>query len=720
MYEKIDDLPDDIQRLSPEEARLWMQTYNRVFHMTQDDLAARLAAEGALIKRHSKVALKSAREGVIGWSLMFTDADHLDFHETYFSKLTSLLLHYYERAPLWMEHGWHPDYGPWPIGQRESAKVFAHGIWMAHGLHEDHERYDETCEGVERGEFAYSSDSVGHYVDQGFNPLDGELRHWPFAGCSLTKSPAEPGLGRVTFKSFVSVMERHNDARPKTYPVIYLSSGARKALKDKVKKTAASLQLSTHVFKGMKMEPQMLADLAAFFGVEATVEAVTAALQEAINALSDTSGDGEVSGFDEASMMSALGLSENASRADMLDALQIIVEALQTDEGGADEEDEEDEERDYAALSRAARFAVEQRNHIPFKTKRPGFNINTGRAKKPGLLDVIGAISQVQGGAIQFGMPNIKSRVNPRQALRAMNINNAPSGGWMLNRQLSSELLEALYADLILEQLGARMIPMDGIESITMNRVQSGAQSYWAGSSQTVSDANAKIQAAVTLQTKELVSKAIIENRLLKNGGAGIEAMVEEDIKRVMRLRMEYSAFYGTGSVPVASGNSGAEPLGLKNITGVTQTSLASKNPGVDDLINAEGRIEDSNLDYGELAWASSKRARRYFKKMKDANGLPLFDEDWITNDVRALIVQDYPFHTTTQIPNTTSGSTVTTDIFLGAWENFLIGQGLDLEMVVDTSRYVEERSTLIQIVSYVDFGVAYKEAFQVITLAKV
>lgn len=133
-----------------------------------------------------------------------------------------------------------------------------------------------------------------------------------------------------------------------------------------------------------------------------------------------------------------------------------------------------------------------------------------------------------------------------------------------------------------------------------------------------------------------------------------------------------------------------------------------------------EGRIEDTNLDYDSLQWLSSKRARRMFKGWTDANGNPQFAEDWVTNDLKQLIVQDHPFVTTTQIANTTASQNITTDLFLGDWSNMLIGQGVNLEMVVDTSKYVEERSTLIQVVSYVDFGVAYKEAFQILQLMKV
>lgn len=496
------------------------------------------------------------------------------------------------------------------------------------------------------------------------------------------------------------------------------------------------------------MTPEQLAAIAQFLGCEATPEAVLAALQQLISQLQaapEPAADG--TGGDPAAMTmmsnigGAMGLPATAGKSEVIAKLNDIVTilkapptkkldfaALKRFVAGVEASLEEPEEDDIPYFTgddnsddddAPVRYSSGRSNGQGKRDRQVGFRHARGAAK-PGLIDVVAAITQLQAGPVQFEMPAFKSkRTSPKAALRSMNINNASNGGWRLNRELSGELLEALYAELVFEKLGVKVVPMDGIESLTMNRVQSGAVAYWAGTGQTVTDANAKLQAAVTLQTKELISKAIIENKLLNNS-VGTEAMVQEDILKVMKLRLELAGLYGTGSVPLAAGNTGAEPLGLKSITGVTSTSLASKSPTIDDMINAEGRIEDANYDYTDLKWLSSGRARRYFKKMKDTKGLPLFDEDWMTTDIKALMVNDHPFLTTTQVPNTTVDSVVTTDIFLADWNAMLLGQGLDLDMVVDTSRYVEERSTLIQVVSYADFGLAYKEAIQILTLAKV
>lgn len=420
-----------------------------------------------------------------------------------------------------------------------------------------------------------------------------------------------------------------------------------------------------------------------------------------------------------------LAAPDRTSRALKMDALKrftglVADEADETPDNAqnffhVDEDEDEDDDDDVPASRGYNRF--NNGREASRSSRLSSIRHNRG-ARRPGMLDVIGAITQVQGSAVQYEMPAFKSqRTSAPKALRAMNINAGQNGGWMLNREMSDELLEALYAKLIFDRLGVTNIPMSGIESITMNRVKSGATAFWAGEDQTTPDSgDPQIEAAVTLNLRELVCEYPISNRLLANSSSQLESMIENDILAVMRRKKEKSFLYGTGSNPGGS-NTGAEPLGLYNTTGVTKTALGNKAITIDNLVDMEGRIEDADIEYGpSMAFVSHNRARRGFKKMKDANGDPLFMESYSQGGIREMDLMGYDFVTSTAVPITSSQ----TDLFLGEWESAIIGQGQDLEMIVDTSVLMRKRQTLIQVVDRCDFGVAYKEAFQVLTGAKV
>lgn len=734
-YSAIAELPDNIQAdYTPDEQAAYLRVFNAVYSQTQDELKAHLAAMGAIKKLRLKgvQVMRRASNGdpvVGGWAMYFSNnPQDLDSYDTYFATVSKLMLDYYLHAPLWWEHGQDNDYGIDPIGQRQITSIYRHGVFLEHNLHSNHFRIKDTQAAVDNGEAGYSSDSIQHYVERGFNAVNGRMDVWPFAGCSLTRNPAELALGPVvSIRSFATALRSLTPPKPE----------AREA---QGRRSFYFVQLPPS--KGANlMDPAQLAALAEFLGCEATPEAVAQALQALLTQLQGSDPATQPPPADMAAMAGALGLPATAGKSEIIEAFQAIQQMLTPEEdpkgkklkltglkrftaltqAEADDTPEEDDLPHFSGFEAEDEDEDDERpaRRSEKRDRRVGFRHNRN-SPRPGLLDMIGAITQLQGGSFQMDMPAFKSRgTGARAALRAMQITNGPSGGWYLNREMSQEILEALYADLVFEQLGVQVVPMDGIESLTMNRVQSGASASWAGTGQTVTPANGVIKAAVTLQLRELVAEAVYQNKWLANGGERAQQMVEDDIIKVMRRKKEYGYLYGTGSV--TTGNSGAEPLGLYNTTGVTKTSLSSANPKLSDLIDAEGRIEDTNLEYTDLMWLSSKRARRYFKKMKAPNSSqPLFSEDWINNDIRALIVQDHPFITTTQVPNTTANDVTTTDLFLGAWENALIGQGQDLEMVVDTSIYVRERNTLIQIVDYSDFGVAYKEGFEILTDMKV
>jgi len=187
-----------------------------------------LAATGRVTKRRI-LGLKSENGASIvqGWGLLFTNKTDLDLQETYFDEGTQLMLDFYKDAALWKEHGEDPDYGIQPIGKRVKAVLYPRGVWVEHTLFTDHPLYERTLRELDNGELAYSSDSLGHLVEKGYDERDGRLAFWPIAGWSLTKNPAEPALGAVTLKQFAKALksvQREADTQDSAAPETPLDS----------------------------------------------------------------------------------------------------------------------------------------------------------------------------------------------------------------------------------------------------------------------------------------------------------------------------------------------------------------------------------------------------------------------------------------------------------------------------------------------------------------
>jgi cation transport regulator ChaB len=366
-YSQIADLPPEVRdSLTVDEQDQWMAVFNAVYAQTQDEEKAILAAWGAVRKGRAlagrSVALQEADGLVIvrGWGVLFTDAAHTDYYGTHFSTLSHLLAEYYQDAPLWYEHGLDADYGVLPIGKRHQVEIYGFGVWAEHTLFPDHRLYERTVREIEEGQLAYSSDSIAHYVEQGLNLANGELRMWPLAGWSLTRQPAEEGLGPVTLAGMEATIREVTQAPARRIPLeggrAILTLTTCKSVYDPPRDPTVPAEPSdddpapatadapvpttqareahggdeptpsypTLVLRGVPMDPKTLAALADFLGVDATPEAVLAALHDLI-ALLEGPGDDTMAGASTAvdgnALRAALQLDANAPDENVIAAL---------------------------------------------------------------------------------------------------------------------------------------------------------------------------------------------------------------------------------------------------------------------------------------------------------------------------------------------------------------------------------------------------------------
>jgi HK97 family phage major capsid protein len=694
----------------PEETNTFCEAYANVYSQTKNKDAALQAAQGAVTRSRFYVGARSIKSAdgtpsyhISGWGMIFTDGDNLDLQDTYFDDKTKTLLEYYPTAPLWMEHGQDPAYGSDPVGKRVDAKVYPHGVYVTHELHSSHPHFDKTWKMARSGKLALSSDSIGHHVDRGFSPTDGYLSIWPVAGWSLTQNPAEPGLGPVNARSVSlkdAVTQLDNlvkyttggaGGRPSGQAVVVLSS----------KRSAINLTEDT-------MDIQKLIDsLSKFLGSEAKT---ADELIPELRAFIDT--DLKAEGFDPAELAKSIGLGEDATLDELVTKFEAFIETLTPAPARS---------LNMEALGDAAQFSrsAAERNRMPAKTSEEGerrsrknVNVNRG-AEKPGIENLI--IGHVTGNQKLISTV-AKSSTHIRDSAKAdMTAGVNVTGGYLLNRELVAEIFQPLYAKEIVMALGATVVPMDGIETLTYRKMISGADAYWVGENQVGTDTN-PTWGVVDIALKELVARTRISNRLLRST-QGLREAVMSDIIKKMRLKMDYTYLYGTGKRPV-SPSSGAEPLGLINTPNIGGVSLATNGarPTPFDLDDAVYALEVANVEENDTwGWAMHARTAHTFNNMVDADGQPVLRGSWAEKGGKQLL--GYNVQKSVKIPvnKTTGSSSVTSDIFFGDWSNFIIGMGQDIEIVIDTTRYINERETLIQAVAMADCGVAYPEAFYVI-----
>jgi 2'-5' RNA ligase len=413
---------------SGDDQAIWTQTYETVLAQTKDEVRAEQAATGAAARHYLMPMMKSVAGGVQieGWAILFSNAQNKDLQGTYFNEMTRLFLDYYPNAPLWYEHGLDPAYLWRPIGKRINAEVTPHGVYLTHILYADDPQYERTVQEAERGELVYSTDSIPQYVRAGFKPSDSRYGAWPLAGCTLTKQPAEPGLGPVALKDFelaVKGMAMVRDAQPGP------ADASRQ--QDDINNMESGDSMN-------KIE--MMNKLAAALGCEPTPEAIAAAFEQVM-------GNDNV----DPAMATAMGTDPSNVKS-MLQGLYDMISETE------EEVVEEVPTRNYGAFAELVAAAKSQ----PVGVKVPAM-VRDGDAKKStryGTTNYNKAEKPLLAGLI-LGILERRSD----SAMKSMGYVSGPAGGWMLNRQESTELIELFYANTVLKEAGADIVDMAGIET---------------------------------------------------------------------------------------------------------------------------------------------------------------------------------------------------------------------------------------------------------------
>lgn len=461
------------------------------------------------------------------------------------------------------------------------------------------------------------------------------------------------------------------------------------------------------------MDENQLQALAAFLGVEATPEAILPALQQLISTLS-TEGQTQYPDEAMAAMRSALKAEDNAA---MIASFQSFADALK---GAGDEGDGAGSDEASARLTALSTFnagfqatkSAPKPSNLPYLTGEDDKSAPGKKSPKHGKTFSIGGRAE---------KPSLVGMLRDLRSLKAQSYEIGPTGGYLMRHEVVDTFLPALRAKLPLMDMGVDDYPMDGIESLTIPKDKTELTAYWVGEDKETTESPEETTGTITLYPRPIACRVIVPNKFLQNSIVDYEARVRDKATYAINRGIMDAVLFGTGAVS-GSGNTGAQPLGLFNRTGVTQTAcgLPGSNGGVPTITEvaaAIGRLEDADVDESETwAWLFSPRSKRVFINMSDEEGRPLWRDYWAGKERPDLL--GYKWYTTTLIPDNQAvgSSTDCSSIFLGDWYMLALGLSNQFEVMVNPYRLAHKLQTEIIIHTYADAEVKYDEAFEILT----
>jgi HK97 family phage major capsid protein len=266
--------------------------------------------------------------------------------------------------------------------------------------------------------------------------------------------------------------------------------------------------------------------------------------------------------------------------------------------------------------------------------------------------------------------------------------------------------IEVLRNRIFVRQLGARFLA--GLQGDLQFPRQTGAQTaFWVPESATadVTASNMTFD-NLKLSPKPLSGTNSFSRKLLAQGVADIDQLIQQDMISVDAIEIDRGALNGVGS--------NNEPMGILNASGTNSVTAGANAATViyDHFVDMETQQALSNADYEPLAYLTNPKVRGKLKKsaqISATTGIPV----WWQKEVNG-----YPAFATNQIPsNLTKGTstTICSAAIFARWDELLLGQWGDIEFIIDPYTLAKRGDIVITSYLMVDVGLRHPASFTVI-----
>lgn len=286
-----------------------------------------------------------------------------------------------------------------------------------------------------------------------------------------------------------------------------------------------------------------------------------------------------------------------------------------------------------------------------------------------------------QGSIESFGDPRRGRQMQDGMFAKALAEATQASGGYLVPIEVASDVAMAIRANAVVRNMGCTVVPVR--KELDLPAISVGATANYTAENAAISTSQQTFAIVAQLLPKALAALVPVSNRLLRDAQTNppLEQLLLRDIAEVIRLREDLAFLQGTGT---------GEPLGLKNVAGVTAMSLGTGNgatPSFDDLKNVVASQRANNAGFAAPGWIFSSRTLSTIERLKDGQGRYLGEQQSLLSfDVtgKTGTLLGYKFAVENQIPsNLTVGTSNDASyiIFSGDWQEAYIGENEQLTL---------------------------------------
>lgn len=268
---------------------------------------------------------------------------------------------------------------------------------------------------------------------------------------------------------------------------------------------------------------------------------------------------------------------------------------------------------------------------------------------------------------------------------RALDSTSDPKGSYLIAMEIAGPMVEALFARIIAEALGATVL-RDLMSSPVVIPTQTGTSTaYWVDANESITESELTF-GRKSMTPKKVGAFTLLDRSLVRMANPSIEAMVRNDLTKVLGVAIDTQVFNGDGSEGKLLGllNAGINTGGVTIGTNGGSITLA-------DMLRLEGVLEDADALDGRTGFAMHPKNKRRLKSERVAQ----FSGDTggqyhvppITTDAQVGEMIGHPYECTTHLPiDLVKGSSSDcSPVIFGNWTDLVLGYWRALEIAIST-----------------------------------
>lgn len=293
---------------------------------------------------------------------------------------------------------------------------------------------------------------------------------------------------------------------------------------------------------------------------------------------------------------------------------------------------------------------------------------------------------------------NISKRELLAMAKRDLLAGTDSLGGYLVGTDhLGGSFIDLLHNKTLVRQAGAMVL--SGLRgNVAIPKISAGASGAWVAENTATTETNQTF-ASVTLAIKTVTAWTDMSRTLQLQSDPVVDRVVTNDLAGALARSIDLAALHGTGANDQPTGI--AATSGIGSVAGGTN-GLA---PAWSHVVDLETAVAQDNADLGALAYMTNAKVRGKLKQVDKASGAAQFV--WDGNGMNG-----YQGLVTNQVSSTlTKGSSsgICSAIFFGNWNDLMIGEWGNLDILVDP--YTGGSAGTLRIIVFQDVDVAVRHA---------